>query len=215
MSLTKVGKEDPYRLIGHDELDGFVDETNLNYALATHWFTCAAADRGPFISWRVKRTSHSHPPPPPLLPALTPSADEHEVSGGWVEGESNRGGPALTFPTRELVARSLKWPPSFFGGLFKTPVAVTMVEPPVSYLEPHGPPPLPARQTSQLGLLAVLVWASSYAISSTTVYPPAPSPPDCHRHGEKKGHSRRARSSRRSKRLPERGAPGRRQPSRR
>jgi hypothetical protein len=37
-----------------------------------------------------------------------------------------------------------------------------------------------------LGLLAVLVWASSYAISSTTVYPPAQSPPDCHRHGKKK-----------------------------
>src|SRR5271170_6949873 len=37
--------------------------------------------------------------------------------------------------------------------------------------------------------------------------PPAPSPPDYHRHGKEKGHSRRARSSRRSERLPEGGAP--------
>ena len=60
-----------------------------------------------------------------------------------------------------------------------------MVEPPVSYLEPHGPPPLPARQGVSI-LLAALVWASSYAISSTTVDPPTPSPPDRHRHSKKK-----------------------------
>jgi hypothetical protein len=37
-----------------------------------------------------------------------------------------------------------------------------------------------------LGLLAALVWASSYAISLTTVDPSTPFPPDRHRHGKKK-----------------------------
>jgi hypothetical protein len=38
--------------------------------------------------------------------------------------------------------------------------------------------------------------------------PPAPSPPECHRHGKEKGHSRRARSSRRSERLLDGGGTG-------
>jgi hypothetical protein len=49
-----------------------------------------------------------------------------------------------------FVARSPKWSPSLFGSLFKTPV-IAMVEPPLSYLEPHGPPRLPARQGVSIG----------------------------------------------------------------
>src|SRR5579871_3509928 len=69
-------------------------------------------------SWRLPKTPTmykwaTHPPPTPLLPALTPSAGELKVSC--------TGGAASIFYA--LVARCPKWPPSFFGGLFKTPVA--------------------------------------------------------------------------------------------
>jgi hypothetical protein len=38
-----------------------------------------------------------------------------------------------------------------FSRLFQDSCRVAMVEPPVSYLEPHGPPPLPARQGVSIG----------------------------------------------------------------
>jgi hypothetical protein len=163
---------------------------------------------------RLQRSAPSSPPTHPLRHRFyqhSPRAGELKVSGGRVEGESNRGDCLHILRARRSkpkMAALIFWRP------FQDSCRVAMVEPPVSYLEPHGPRRCPPDKASQLGLLAALVWASSYAISSTTVDSPTQSPPDRHRHGKKKDHSRRARSSRRSERLPKGGAPGRRQPSR-
>jgi hypothetical protein len=85
-------------------------------------------------------TSHS-PPPTPLLPALTPSAGELKVS-------RTRGDCLHILRARRSkpkMAALLFWRP------FQDSCRVAMVEPPVSYLEPHGPPPLPARQGVSIG----------------------------------------------------------------
>src|SRR5256885_484213 len=88
---------------------------------------------------------------------------------------------------------------------FQDSCRVAMVEPPVSYLEPHGPPPLLTRLGVSIGTAgcACLGFVVRYLFDHRL--PPAPSPPDRHRHGKKKGHSRQARSSRRSEWLPEGG----------
>jgi hypothetical protein len=78
-----------------------------------------------------------------------------------------------------------------------------MAEPPVSHLESHSPLPLPARQVSQLGLLAVLVWLVVRYLFGHRL-----SPPDWHRYGKKKSPSRRARSLRCSEWLPDGGHTG-------
>jgi hypothetical protein len=112
----------------------------------------------------VELTSHS-PPPTPLLPALTLSADEHQVSGGEFKVSRTRG-TCLTFYA--LVARSPKWPASFFGGLFKTPVA----SPWWSHRCPirtYGPRRCPPDRRLNWDCWLCL-FGSSYAISSTTVY---------------------------------------------
>jgi hypothetical protein len=58
----------------------------------------------------------THPPPMPLLPALTLSAGEHQASGDW------RGLPHI------LLARysKPKWPPSFFCRPFQDSCRVAM-----------------------------------------------------------------------------------------
>ena len=52
---------------------------------------------------------------------------------------------------------------------FQDSCRVAMVEPPVSYLEPHGPPPLPARQGVSIRTAGCCLFGLSYAISSTGV----------------------------------------------
>jgi|SRR5271156_1533937 len=100
-------------------------------------------------AWRVKRTtfcidltSHS-PPPTPLLPALIPSAGEPQVSGGGFKVSRTRGRLPhilLAHRSKPKMAALKFWRP------FQDSCRVATVEPPVSYLEFHGPLPLPARQ---------------------------------------------------------------------
>ena len=77
------------------------------------------------LAAKMRRALCTSPPPTPLLPAPILSAGEYMVSG--VDELS------LASQNHALVAQ--KWPPSIFGGLLKTHVVVTMMEPPVSYLE--------------------------------------------------------------------------------
>jgi hypothetical protein len=57
------------------------------------------------ITFCVELTSHS-PPPTPLLPALTPSAGEHQVSGDEFKVSRTRGGPASHSTRSSLEAQN-------------------------------------------------------------------------------------------------------------
>jgi hypothetical protein len=71
---------------------------------------------------RLQRSASSSPPTHPLRRRFYQHSPRARVSTRWAEvssrGESNQGGPASIFYS--LVARSPKWPPSIFAGLFKT-----------------------------------------------------------------------------------------------
>jgi hypothetical protein len=85
-------------------------------------------------------TSHS-PPPPPLLPALTPSAGELEVSrtGGGLPPYSTRSSLEAQNSRPHFLAAFSRLLSRCHGGatgvLFRA----------------HGPPPLPARQGVSIG----------------------------------------------------------------
>jgi hypothetical protein len=65
----------------------------------------------------------THPPPSPLLPALTLSAGEYRVSGGELKVSRN---PRARRPKPKMASLYF-WRPS------QSPCRVAMVEPPVSY----------------------------------------------------------------------------------
>jgi hypothetical protein len=83
-----------------------------------------------------------------------------------VEGElkvSRTGGGGL--PCNPRARRSKpKMAALFFWRPFQDSCRVAMVEPPVSNLEPHGPPPLPARKGVSIGTAGCACQCSPQAV---------------------------------------------------